>query len=138
MAEGATVHSIDEITQALAAREADRPIYTYTIPKVLAQLTGVVTIGMVELTTQEMIMAQQRGGEQRLAVGFELAKAAWRRKNDERLSLGDGSVDLAWASNKPGMTKLRTLLTQAYADLHNPKEDENAAFLASQSVQIGG
>ena len=137
-AEGATVHSIDEITQALGQREAERPMYTYTVPKALAELTGVRTIGIVELTTQEMVMAQQRSSGPSLSTGFELAKACWRRLNNERLTLADGSVDIEWASQKPGRSKLRTLITQAYADVHNPKEAENQDFLASQSVSIGG
>lgn len=130
------MHTLEDIASSLASRESNRPLYTFVVPKGIAATTGIGTIGLVELTTGELMSAQARGGDNRMAMGFELAKESWRRANERKLSTADGSVDALWGDMGAGMSKLRTLVTQAYADIHNPKPDEAEAFLASRSVSV--
>lgn len=130
MTEAAKVHSLQDIGDALAARNENRVIYTYTVPKKLAAECGVSSIGVVELTPDEMLRAQARSGGNQVAVGFELSKECLRRVDGKPVHLGDGSADVAWAKN----AKLRTLIAQAYSDVHNPSKDDSDSFLDSRSV----
>jgi hypothetical protein len=129
-------HSIEDIHSALAAAD-HRTLFTYQVPKDIAAMTGVKSVGMVELAPKDMIAAQRRGGEDKAAIMFELVKESWRRVNDKVITTGDGSADIEWCRTEPGWTKLRTLLSQAYAKIHNPKDSENADFLASETVSLG-
>lgn len=132
-----TVHSLEDIAAALdAGRSSQRPLYTYRVPLSISKLTGVMTVALVELTSQELIVAQARGGTDRVAMGFEVAKEAWRKVNDRRISTADGTADTEWARTDMGWSKLRTLIASAYADIHNPKTEENENFLESRSVSV--
>jgi hypothetical protein len=130
------VQSLEDIRQALSAPE-NRVVYTYKLPASLTKLTGISSIGIVELTPSEIILAKARGGEDQFAVGLETIKEAWRRVDGRRLSTADGSVDVEWGKNAPGWSKLRTLLGLAYNELHNPKKEDADDFLASQMATTG-
>lgn len=136
MTQPSNVHSIEDITSALEA-PAKRVVYTFDVPKAIAQLTGVKTVGIVELTPQEMMTAQARGGASNIGTGFELAKECWRRLDGKPIHTGDGTADVAWSKDAPGWSKLRSLIAQAYQDVHNPAKEEADTFLASRSVKLG-
>lgn len=132
----ATVHSLEDIHSALAPK-SNRIVYTYTVPKEIASLCGVSSVGLVELTPNEMLLAQARGGDDRGQILFEMVKESWRRVDGRPIFTGDGSADVAWGSDKPGMNKLRTLLTSAFNKINNPEKTDNESFLASVSVTVG-
>lgn len=134
--EAAKVHSLEDIHAAIAKRD-ERVVYTFTVPPQIAQETGVKTIGLVELTPQELLIAQARGGSDQRAMGFECVKESWRAINGKRITTGDGSADVEWAKSAPGWAKLRTLIAQAHASLHNPSDAEMGAFLLSRSATVG-
>jgi hypothetical protein len=134
--ESAAVHSLEDIHDALK-KAPERPLYVYKIPKELAELTGVVTVGLVELNPNELLAAQRRAGDDRGALMFELVKESWRQINGKYITTGDGSADLEWSRSEAGWTKLRTLLSSAHAKIHNPTKADDAGFLASESVQVG-
>lgn len=133
------VTSLQDIARALDRRNAERPIYVYQVPKSIADVTGVTSIGLVELTPNEMLRATRATSDQREQMVFEMAKLSWRQINGKAIHVDDdtSSAEEAWACSKPGWAKLRTLVTQAYNRINNPSKEENDAFLASESVTVG-
>lgn len=133
------VTSLEDIARALDKRDADRPLYVYQVPKAIAFLTGVTSIGLVELTPKEMIAAQRAAGDTKEQMLFEMAKRSWRQLNGKAIHVDDdgATAEEAWACAKPGWAKLRTLVTQAYNRINNPTKEENDAFLESESVTVG-
>jgi hypothetical protein len=136
MSEPAKVHSLEDIHSALAPK-TNRVIYTYKVPADIAAQCGISSVGLVELTPNEMLLAQSRAGDDKGQTLFELVKESWRRVDGKPIHTGDGSADVAWGQDKPGMNKLRTLLTGAFNKINNPKKDENEAFLASETASVG-
>lgn len=136
MAENVT--SLQDIARALEERD-ERPVYVYKVPKSIAELTGVQTIGLVEITPKEMIQATRRSDNVKEQALFEMAKLSWRQINGKAIHVDDdaASAEEAWACSKPGWAKLRTLVIQAYNKVNNPTAEENEAFLASESVTVG-
>lgn len=130
------ITSVEDITDALQARSSKRVLYTFTVPPKLAAETGVKTLGLVELTAGEMELATARAGENKLAMGHELAKECLRAVDGKFVSTGDGSADAWWGSTESGYSKLRALVFTAYAKLHNPEATDAAAFLESQTARV--
>jgi hypothetical protein len=113
--------------------EKDRTIHTFTIPASLAH-HDTKTVGLVELSTEEEMMAQKRAPNDVARMTYELTKASLREVNGKRVSLGDGSADRAWSSMHP---KVRTLVVTAYNNLHNPSPDESRDFFSSRQTTLG-
>ncbi len=138
MAENVT--SLQDIAAALdKEHRADRPLYVYQVPKALAQITGVHSVGLVELTPKEMLLAQTRGEQDRGKMLFEMVKLSWRQVNGRAIHTDDdnSTAEVEWSRSDPGWAKLRTLITQAYNRINNPSTEENDTFLASESVTVG-
>jgi len=132
MANSNKVGSIEEMAEKLAARERERPVHVYSVPPSLAGL-GIRTIGLVELTVEEEMIAQKRGRNDAMRIASELAKESLRMIDGRVLSSADGSLDAAWAALHP---KLRTLVTTAFNDLHSPTDHEAIGFLKSRQVVV--
>lgn len=117
-----------------------RALHVYTVPDKLAAETGVRTIGLVEITSREHMMAIKRVqdaiGQFAMATGasYELAKEALRMVNDVSVSSGDGSVDREW--DRMGQ-KVRDLVVLAYGEIHTPEAADTAAFLKSHGIKQG-
>lgn len=109
-----------------------RPLYVYEVPASLD--VGVRSLGLVELTAGEELMAAKRASGDSMRLAYELSKEALRRLDDRALSAADGSIDVAWSAMSP---KLRNLVLSAYNDLHAPAEAEVRGFLKSRTVQVG-
>lgn len=127
---GNGAQQLEEVT----ASRATRPLYIYTIPETLR--TGaepIESIGLVELTADEQLMAgkRSRGDQQRQA--HSLVISAIRQVNERAVNIGDASADEAWARMAP---KLRELVAQAYAEIHIPTEGEAELFHKSRKVTV--
>lgn len=110
-----------------------RPLYVYVTPQRLHAVAK--SVGLVELTAEEELMAAKRANNNPVRLAYELAKESMRQFDGRPVSLADGSADTAWNVMGP---VLRTLVITAYQEIHNPKEDDASAFLASREVQFGG
>lgn len=133
----------------LAPSSDRRALYRYKIPPGLRTYAGdVVELGFVEINSDEEIMAAKRTGNTAIRLAYELALESLREVGlkgppgaDGKPSIArhpictaDGTSDRAWRQLHP---KLRTLCVTAYNELHNPKEDDTAAFLESREVSAG-
>lgn len=109
------------------------PVFKFTVPKKLAQASGVTEMGIGMLTAEEDAIAAQRGKGNNLKVAYELAKQSlrWYIKNGVRIdvSTADSSIDEFWSN--PDHAKLRTLVTTAYNEVNQPEADETEEFLKS-------
>jgi len=108
-----------------------RPIYTYKVPKVMAD--GVQSIGLVQLTTHEEMMSAKRAGSDPIRLVYEQVKQSLAEVNGQPVSLGDGTADTAFDKMGP---QLRNLVMTAYAKLHTPADGMADDFLASQAVKV--
>jgi hypothetical protein len=110
---------------------APRPVYVYTVPPGIAD--GYTSLGFVEIDSEEEIQAIKRasGVSQRFAI--EAAKTSLAEVNGDKVSLADGSADIAWAKFPP---KVRVFALSAYADLHQPPDEVTSAFLTSRAVKV--
>jgi len=124
------------MTEGLAAlgpqqEKPARPTYRYTIPSRIG--SDVRKVGLVQLTSNEELMATKRSRNDTARLAYELAKQALVEVDGERVGVADGSVDKAWDRLLP---KVRTLVMSAYAELHAPQEEDVSDFLQSQQVQV--
>jgi hypothetical protein len=117
----------------IQAIRRERVVYTYTVPSELASL-GISSVGLVELTAEEEQMAIKRARGDQFRLAGELVKESLREIDGKRVSLADGSVDAAW-NRMPA--KIRSLVLQAYAQIHNPPEGAAEGFLQSRQVRAG-
>lgn len=117
-----------------AARPQSRTVYTYTMPAGLAQESGFQSIGMVELTGDEERNATKRVFNEPMRLAQELPIESVRTINGKPVSTADGSAESAWSKMPP---KVRSLVTQAYGVLHQPKTSDVQSFLDSVKVQVG-
>ncbi len=120
---------------AMAPRPA-RVVNYFSVPKSLADATGITEVGMVELTSSEELMCAERSRGSQVRLGVELVKESVRRVNGRLVSSADGSVDQFWDQQKEGMSFIRQMLLAAYGEVHNPKVDELKAFLSSRSARV--
>jgi hypothetical protein len=91
-------------------------------------------------------MAVNRAGNNMVRLALEQVResvriAVWCDPKDrskqtrEKLSNGDGSVDVFFSDLHP---KLRNLCTMAFGELHNATDDEVSSFKASRKVVAAG
>ncbi len=123
---------------SLGPQRGPRGLHTFKVPKRIADISGVSTIGIVEITAREHNMAMQRAkdGNSQMAsgaiAGYELALESLRMVNDQKVTTADGSADAIWnACGQP----LRELVTMAYGEVNNPKKDEAEDFLKSRGLK---
>ena len=110
-----------------------RPVYTFTFSKKLAT-AEVKSVGLVQLTSDEEIMATKRAANNAANMAQNLVLQALTEINGKPVTLTDGSTDTAWKKLSP---KQRGLLLAAYAELHTPEDSDVEDFLKSQKVQVG-
>lgn len=131
--------AVMETARELAAGErtrASRPQYMFEVPPEIAKMTGITSVGMVELTAGEELMAAERARGSQFRLGLEVAKESLRSINGKPVNTGDGSIDVVWDSQREGMSYLRQLVLAAYTDIHNPKVEDLKAFLRSRTVRV--
>lgn len=124
------------ITEQLADRNSrlnDRVIHTFKIPETLAS-HGVKEIGLVELTMEEELLATRRSRGDAVRLAYEYAKECLRVVDGKTVRTVDGSADKVWGALHP---KVRQLVIRAYGVLHQPKMEEDSAFLESHEVRVG-
>lgn len=130
MASAAAVQSrIDEQRPA----PIERAVHTFTFSKKLAT-TEVQSIGIVQLTSDEEVMATKRSANNPANMAQNLVLQALASVNGKPVTLVDGSTETAWNKFSP---KQRGLLIAAYAELHTPEDSDVEDFLKSQRVQVG-
>lgn len=112
---------------------SDRAKYTYAVPKHLAQHHGVSSVTLVELTAEEELLATNRARNDVARLAFELAKQSLVALDGRPLSTVDGSLDSQWQKLHP---KIRSLVMNAYGQLHQTNHEETAAFLQSRQVEV--
>jgi len=115
----------DKVTSSVT-----RPVYTYEVPKHLAN--GITSVGLVQLTAHEEMLAAKRASGDTIRMAYEQVKQAIVEVNGERVSVADGSADTALEKMDP---KLRNLVMSAHAKLHAPSDDEVNDFLNSRAVR---
>lgn len=125
MAENAT-------SVAQLQKKPSRVVYAYTIPKRIAKEAGVQSIGLIELTAREEMLAAKRSNGEQFNLAHSLVTSSLHMVNDVEVSIGDGSADRAWETMNP---KVRNLVLQAFADIHAPEDEDTADFLASRQVK---
>lgn len=121
------------IADRIAAAADERALHEYKVPEKLGSRYGVRSIAVVELTGEEEILASKRAHDDRYRLANELAKQSLAQVNGQRVSLSDGSTDRWWRQMGP---KVRTLVIQAYADVHAPDEGDTSGFLASRETKV--
>lgn len=124
------------ITEQLAERSTrlnDRVIHSFKIPESLASY-GVKEIGLVELTMEEELLATRRSRGDAVRLAYEYAKECLRVVDGKTVRTIDGSADKVWSAMHP---KVRQLVIRAYGLLHQPKAEEDSAFLESHEIKVG-
>lgn len=114
------------------AKKSSRPIFEFDLPPSLSN--GYVTIGMVQLSAREELMSAKRAQGDTHRIALELTKEAIREVDGKRVTTADGTVDDIVEKADP---RVRQLMMQAYADIHNPSDQEEAVFLKSRRVKVG-
>jgi hypothetical protein len=109
-----------------------RTVHTFTLPD--SVLGEVRSVGLVELTAEEELMATKRARGDHFRLAYELAKQALATVNGARVGVADGSADAAWQGMHP---KVRNMVLAAYMQLHTPDEGSTADFLKTVTVQVG-
>lgn len=108
-------------------------MHIFKIPAALVSL-GVSEVGLVELNMDEELTAIKRAHGDAVRLAYEYTKECVRFIDGQPVRTMDGSVDKALATMHP---KIRALVMQGYGILHQPKDEENAAFQASHEVRVG-
>lgn len=117
----------------MADGKKDRPIYVYDVPPECED-AEVKMVGLVQLTTGEELMAAKRAHGDNFKLAYELAKQCVVEVNGDKVSVGDGTVDIAWNKMAP---QTRNLVMGEYAKLHAPPEGAEEAFRKSRRVKVG-
>lgn len=110
-----------------------RPIHTFDVPEALAAVSGIKSVGMVELNALDEMQAAKKAKGDAMRLAYELSKAALVEVNGEKLSAADGSLESAWLRMNP---KVRSLVLAAYGDLHSPPDGSVDDFLKSRQVKV--
>ena len=121
-----------DMNEARAVKQT-RPVYTFDFPSGIAS-TEVQSIGLVQLTSDEEIMATKRASNNPASMAQNLTLQALVEFNGQSVSMADGSTETAWRKLSP---KQRGLLITAYGELHTPEDSDIRDFLASQKVRVG-
>jgi hypothetical protein len=119
--------------QQAAAQAPRRQVYEYPIPVELSWDGKEHSVGLVELTSDEELMAAKRAQNEAMRLAKELAKASVYEIDGKRLSVVDGSADEAWGRFG---APLRNLLVEAYADIHVASDKAKAHFLGGRKVKV--
>jgi len=120
------------LTGSLQAKVPGRSVSTYDLPKEVSD--SIRSVGLVELTTEEELMAAKRAHGDPMRLAYELAKQSLVEVNGSQVSLGDGTSDKAWGAMGP---MVRNLVLTAYAELHAAPEEATKLFLRSRKVRLG-
>lgn len=112
----------------------DSVIFTYKLPKSVADRCKVETVGIRELTGQDEVDAGRRSRGDQAALAFELAKASLCRAGERAISLADATTDRFW--NELGPQGRRLVIT-AYTRVNNPQDQEVTDFLSSATTTVG-
>jgi hypothetical protein len=122
------------LEQKLAAVKPPLPrtVHMFDIPD---SVPGEVRqVAVKELTAQEELTALKRAGSDIGRIAVERVKESIVEVNGEKVSLHDGSADKVWAGLHP---IVRDLISSAYLEIHQPKEETTALFLRSRKVRVG-
>lgn len=114
------------------AQKASRPVYVYTVPPHLGG-DDFQTIGLVQLTAHEEMMAAKRSNGDPIKLAYEQVMQAIVEVNGERVSLANGTADRAFNTMGP---MVRNLVMTAHAKLHAPPEADVDLFLQSREVRV--
>ena len=119
----------DRVAQANA-----RPIYEYKLSAKLAGQCEHVkeSVGLVKLTADEEMRAAERSGTNIGKLASELASACLKEVDGHELDVSKGEDVIVWNRMLP---EIRSLVTTAYAKLHNAEPEEVADFLASVEIK---
>lgn len=120
------------IEERVAEGRSSRPVYVFDLPEGVG--SQIKTVGLVELTPSDEIMAAKMSTGDTTRLAFELAKLSLYEVDGQRVSIGDGSADAAWLRLGP---RARSLVVQAFAALNVPSSEDSAAFLRSRQVRVG-
>ena len=121
----------NKLTEKVEEARTTRAVFTYTVP--VGMGGDIKSVGLVELTASEELMAAKRASGEGARLAYEMAKTSLVEVNGSKVGLADGSADSAWNKMPP---KVRNLVIQAFASLHAPPEDDAASFLASRQVRV--
>ena len=109
----------------------ERVIHRFTVPNSVPG--DVRSVGLVEMTAEEELRAEQRckGASDKRAQ--EMTKQALVEVNGQPVSFGDFSIEKAWSAMHP---KLRTLVATAWVKLHLAEDSEVDDFFASRTSSV--
>ena len=119
---------------ALPSVTTERTVFRFDIPERSAPDYGASSVGLVRLTGTEEMLASERADGERMALAYHLAMTALREVNGKPVSLSDGTVDEFLLGCDP---RLRSLVLQAYAHIHNAEDDDTKDFLGSCKATVG-
>jgi hypothetical protein len=116
-----------------------RPVHVFTVPPKLAESTGVKTLGLKTLTSDDELTCFKRAragapGERSANIAMELAKEALVEADGQKLSTADATVDTFWKELDP---RLRQLVLAAYTKIHGAEDGDVDSFLESQTLRVG-
>ena len=123
--------SAENVGKLLQPERVARAVYAYKIPESCGGECR--SVGLVEITSEEEMMAEKRAQGDRDRVPVELTKQCIVEADGLPMNTGDGSVDGLWKKLPP---KVRTLLTTTYYTLHIPSEDETKSFFSSMAARL--
>lgn len=113
------------------AHKTSRPVYTYKVPAGMGD--GIESVGLVQLTAHEEMLAAKRAGNDPMKLAYEQVMQALVEVNGERVRIADGSADKAFNAMGP---MVRNLVMTAHVKLHAPPEDAVEDFLKSREVRV--
>lgn len=116
-------------------KKAARTVHTFDIPEGLVKSTGteIRTIGIMELTAEEEMMAAKRIQGEAVRLPFEQAKESMRYINGKLVQTHDGSADKVWADMHP---KIRNMVVIAFNRVHQSGREDLDSFLNSGQISI--
>jgi len=115
-------------------QKTSRAVNTFDVPERIAAQAGVKSIGMVALTADEELVCFKRAKGENAKLAMEMSKTSLVEADGKPLSQADGTVDTFWKNLHP---KLRSLVMQAYAEIHAAEEEDTESFLKSRQVRVG-
>lgn len=138
-----------QLMAEVARAKANRPIHDFEVPddvrdeiapEMSDSIDDVTAIAMRVLTPQEERMAIKRAGADLGQIVYELnvASLAEVKVEGEPVHVVAGNPTEAQRRLHRMHPKIRDLVTQAYNDIHRPKEEQTKGFLASRKVRLGG
>lgn len=122
---------VDEQLQKIS----DRPVAIYDVPEAerfMFDEIPVVSMGFVELTPREELMALKRANGSAEAAAYESAKACIVEVNEKPIDKTNGDVDRLWQAMGP---RGRQLVIMAYGELHQPSQATQVGFLKSRRTR---